>query len=193
MVIGILYFFPLTVSIRFISEKRHGTMERCIAGCIRPWEILISYAITELTLLIFQSIFVILIFHFVFSLINCKSNITLVLTLCLVQGLSGLTSGLFLGLILDDESQASLAILAIVFPSAFISGILWPREGMPQFLHKISTFLPMTLPAEAMRSIMIRCWGIDHPNVWQGFIVNIIYVVCLFALTVIVLNRRFQK
>lgn len=193
LAIGILYFFPLTVSIRFITEKRQGTMERCFAGGTRSWELLISYAVSEFTLLLFQSCLVISILNFGFSLIHCLSNLTLVLTLCLTQGLSGLASGLLLALLLNDESQAAMSIIAIVFPSSFVSGILWPREGMSQVLQMISPFLPMTLPAEAIRSLMIRCWGIDHPNVWQGFIINVVYILGSFIITILLLKRRIQK
>lgn len=192
LAIGILYFFPLTVSIRFINEKRQGTMGRCIAGRTRYWEILVSYAITEFTVLFFQSILVIVILDLGFSLITCLSNLPLIILLSLLQGLSGLVSGLFLGVFLNDESKAAMSIMAIVFPSSFLSGLLWPKEGMPHFLQSISKLLPMTLPAESMRSLMIRCWDINHPNVWQGFLVSVVYVMGSFVFTMFFIKRKLN-
>ncbi len=164
-----------------------------MAGYTRSWELLISYAISEFTLLIFQSTFLVSILHFGFSLLSCLSNLTLVLALCLIQGLSGLTSGLLLALFLTDESQAAMSIIAIVFPSSFLSGLLWPREGLPYILQLISPLLPMTLPAEAMRSLMTRCWDISHPNVWQGFLVNTVYIIGAFVITILLLNKKLGK
>lgn len=86
-----------------------------------------------------------------------------------------------------------MSIIAIVFPSSFVTGILWPRERVPQVLQMINPLLPMTLPAEAMRSLMICCWGIGHPNVWQGFIFNAVYALGSFMVTILLLNERIQK
>ena len=35
-------------------------------------------------------------------------------------------------------------------------GVMWPFEGMPEWLRYISAALPATYPAEAMRAIMGR-------------------------------------
>ena len=47
----------------------------------------------------------------------------------------------------------------------YFLGILWPLEAMPDALRYISYTLPQTCACEAMRAILLRGWGLDHPMV----------------------------
>lgn len=46
-----------------------------------------------------------------------------------------------------------------------LSGVLWPLEGIPIGLRYVAYALPTTWAAEAMRSIMLRGWGMQHQQV----------------------------
>lgn len=55
--------------------------------------------------------------------------------------------------------------LGSFFPVLLLSGVLWPLEAIPQGLRYISYGLPTTWAVEAMRSLMLRGWGIFHQQV----------------------------
>ena len=64
--------------------------------------------------------------------------------------------------------QNLLFVLTIII---IYSGILWPLEAMPVVLRYVAYVLPQTLACEALRSVIMRGWGLDHPVVvrWDSF------------------------
>lgn len=189
-----MYFFPATVSIRFINERRQGTVNRSLAGGAHYSEILAAYAITEFGVLILQTLLVYLILQYGFNIgvetTSSPVSALLVLGLCILQGLSGLSFGFFLTLICKQESEAATLIIAIIFPIFFVSGVLWPVEGMPYILQNLSPIFPMTLPTQALRSIMNRGWGVLHSQVWGGYFVSLAYIVGFSFFTYLRLKRN---
>ncbi len=168
-----------------------------MAGGTQPYEILIAYAIPEAGVLVAQSLLIYIILHYGCLLgdspFEPSFNFTLVLILCVAQGFSGLSAGLFLGVLLNDASQAAMTVIALIFPACFISGILWPSEGMPKILQYISLALPINLPGESLRSLMIRRWDIIHPSVWPGFVVVFGYISIFFFGTLLILKMQANK
>ncbi len=93
----------------------------------------------------------------------------------------GMAFGLFLSAVCSTENAAVQTAIAVFYPNMLLSGeyheplqstphplrftvitlmwcpgVLWPLEGMPEWLRYISYSLPSTFPAEAMRAIMGR-------------------------------------
>lgn len=68
--------------------------------------------------------------------------------------------------IVRDENEAMEVAIGSVFPAMLLSGIIWPVEGMPDWVQFISNFSPLTHNAEAIRSVASRgktfmlkiCW-----------------------------------
>lgn len=58
------------------------------------------------------------------------------------------------------------------FLSPRVAGILWPLEGIPKVIRYFSYLMPLTLPADSLRSVMSKGWGLTHPNVLMGLLVN---------------------
>lgn len=73
----------------------------------------------------------------------------------------------------------------------FMSGILWPIEGMHWTLQYVIWWSPLTHATEAMRSIMLRGWGITKPVVYNGFISTLIWICVYIGLTL--LSIRLKK
>lgn len=172
-------------------------MDRCMAGGTQPYEILVAYAIPEAGVLVVQFSLVYIILHYGCSLgsspLELPFNFLLTLTLCVIQGFNGLSAGLLIGVLLNDAAQAAMIVISTIFPLSFISGILWPPEGMPKVLQYISLALPLNLPSESLRSLMIRGWDITHPSVWPGFVVACGYTSLFFLGTLLILKMQANK
>jgi ABC-type multidrug transport system permease subunit len=67
-----------------------------------------------------------------------------------------------------EETGAIQISIGSFFPMLLLSGILWPLESIPTGLRYFAYILPTTWSAEAMRSLMLRGWGMDHMQV-RGF------------------------
>ena len=104
----------------------------------------------------------------------------LLFTLTLLQGMCGTTIGLIISSICKTQQDATQIALGIFYPNMILSGnilllvvansiiylgILWPLEAMPVVLRYVAYVLPQTLACEAMRSVIMRGWGLDHPVV----------------------------
>lgn len=71
-----------------------------------------------------------------------------------------------------------------------ISGVIWPVEGMPTFLRYISQGLPLTMATTSLRSMLTRGWDISEPDVYDGFISTIIWIVVFLTISIMVLKFK---
>ena len=76
--------------------------------------------------------------------------------------------GFLLSTLFTQQTTAMQCAIGSFYPILLLSGILWPIEGMPQFLRKISWYLPCTAACQAMRDIMARGWDISNSSVPIG-------------------------
>ncbi len=53
-----------------------------------------------------------------------------------------------------NEDQAAPVANLISLPMMFLSGVFFPRDAMPEFLARITQFMPLTYVNEALRSIV---------------------------------------
>lgn len=64
-------------------------------------------------------------------------------------------------------------------------------EGMHWLLRDAVWLLPLNLATSAIRAIMNRGWGLDKPEVLNGFL-SAIFWLCFFVLITVV-TLRFKK
>jgi ABC-type multidrug transport system permease subunit len=76
--------------------------------------------------------------------------------LLLLQGYCGMSYGLAISAGADDETGVLQVAIGSIFPALILSGIIWPLEGMSEWVRVIANFSPLTHSAEAMRSISSR-------------------------------------
>jgi len=186
-----LFFFPIiAAAIRYINEKKQGTFERSLVAGTKTWEALFAYGIAEGFVLVLQSVLAYLVLTLVIG-IEVLGSTPLILLLFVMCGFGGVSMGFLIGSICNEEIEAALLAMALFFPNVFISGALWPVEGMPIALQYVSYFLPCTLTSEAMRSMFARGWAFSHPNVWPGYAALTGWIFFYFFLTVLI--QRFKS
>jgi ABC-type polysaccharide/polyol phosphate export permease len=78
---------------------------------------------------------------------------------------------------------------SILMPLWMCSGLLWPIESVPDTLRMLFYFNPLTLPIESLRSVMLRGWGINNPNIIIGYISSIAYSSIVFIINIIIFNK----
>lgn len=98
--------------------------------------------------------------------------------------------GFFLSSVFDSQVMATLLGIGYFLGVFFLSGILWPVEGMHWLLQYFVWWSPLTYATEAMRSIMLRGWGITYPVVYLGFITTIVWIGIYLALTLLSLKLK---
>jgi ABC-2 type transport system permease protein len=87
-----------------------------------------------------------------------------------------------------NEFQAIQFFPIILFPSILLSGVFWPIEAVPELIRPVSSFIPLTYAVDAMRSVMIRGWGIG--NTWWDLLVLATFASVMLALSAYSLRKR---
>jgi ABC-type multidrug transport system permease subunit len=88
---------------------------------------------------------------------------------------------------LCDELNSAIHIsLGSVYINLFISGILWPMEGMNVYLRYICYLMPQTLAIESLKNIMARGWGIERPEVFGGILISFGWIFALLGSSLVV-------
>jgi len=75
------------------------------------------------------------------------------LIILLTFGFVCVTLGIFMVAFSTTSYQASTMATIITIPTCMVSGCFWSKELMPDFMQKISNFLPQTWALEAIKEI----------------------------------------
>lgn len=98
--------------------------------------------------------------------------------------------GLLVSSSCDNETGAIQLSMGVFLPTLLFNGSAWPVEGMLPFLRYISYFLPQTYAIEALRSIFLRGWGIEMPDVYWGILITLTWSFILLAASIAVARVR---
>lgn len=178
-------------AVALIVERNEGLIDRTWVAGVSVSEIIISQVVTQVFILLVQITLLLTVVLFGFKIYNTYlSNIWLIGALAMMQGLTGMAFGLVLSATFTTESSALQGAIASFYPAILLSGVIWPLEGMPVFLRYISYCLPTTTPAESMRAIMGRGWGLAHQDVWLGFVVTTIWFLLFLFVAGLALKLR---
>lgn len=71
-----------------------------------------------------------------------------------------------------------------------ILGVIWPIEGMPSFLRRISQGLPLTMATTALRAMLTRGWDMGEMDVYLGFISTISWIILFLTISILVLKFK---
>ncbi|XP_037503209.2 ABC transporter G family member 20 [Rhipicephalus sanguineus] len=171
---------------------------------VRPYEIVLAHVCSLSFVVVAQDLLLLFVGFVVFELPS-RGPLFGVIIIAIMQGMCGMALGLMCSAVLETATTAAMVVDGINYPIMMISGkrpkfnlivralfspraagILWPLEGIPKFIRYFSYAMPLTLPADALRSVMSKGWGLTHPNVLSGLLVNtgwtIIFIVSCMLL-----------
>ncbi|GFU24645.1 ABC transporter G family member 20 [Nephila pilipes] len=191
MILGITYMMAVGLTaMSVIIEKKEGLLDRsCIAG-VHSWEVIFSMLFTLFLVMLVQVVLVLFLTFQAFS-IPCRGPLIWVVIAVLLVGLEGMSYGLFISSIVNDENIAMMIAMGSFYPNLLLSGIIWPVEAMPYYLTKLSYCLPLTLMANTMRSILSRGWTITDNGIWDGYLVALAWIFPVILISSIFF--RFKK
>lgn len=132
----------------------------------------------------------VLIFMMLVFGVQCKGDIFLVIVLTILQGLCGMCFGFVISAVCELERNAIQLALGSFYPTLLLSGVIWPIEAMPTVLRYISICLPLTMATTATRAILTRGWSFIEPDVYNGFLSTIIWIVLFLTVSLAVLKFK---
>lgn len=161
---GVIALAVLMVSTIFsviliVREKTGGMLERLFATPLAPLELVLGQAAALSLVAVAQSI-VILATALVLFQIQVAGNVVLVFAVILLFAVGNQGLGMVASAAARNELQAIQFIPLVLFPSILLGGIFYPLEAIPGGLRLLSYAVPTTYAADAMRSVMLRGWGV---------------------------------
>ncbi|CAL1673500.1 unnamed protein product [Lasius platythorax] len=190
VILTIVFFLAVALtSSALIIERMEGLLDRSWVAGVSPGEILFSHVVTQFVVMCGQTALVLIFMILVFN-VECKGEIGWVIILTILQGLCGMCFGFVISAICELERNAIQLALGSFYPTLLLSGVIWPVEGMPTFLRYVSQGLPLTLATTALRSMLTRGWSISEPNVYNGFLATIIWIVVFLTISLLVLKFK---
>jgi ABC-2 type transport system permease protein len=102
----------------------------------------------------------------------------------LVAGtLAFMSIGLLVGSVARTEESASAAVNLVILPMAFLSGVFFQIDAMPEVIQRVSQLMPMRHLSSGMLDVLVRDGGV-------GQIVAPVAILLGFALVMTVIATR---
>lgn len=189
---AMLALFPfivmfLVTSITTLRERRTGTLERLLSMPLGKADFILGYTLAFGALAIAQSAVAVGFAVWVCGL-TISGSIWLLLAVALVDAVLGTTLGLLASAFARTEFQVVQFMPALVFPQILLGGIFLPRDRLPDALHVISDWLPLSHAIDALTAVSKN----SHDAAWVGRELLIIgaFAVGAIVLGSITLHRR---
>ncbi|MCU1575809.1 MAG: antibiotic transporter permease [Leifsonia sp.] len=182
---ALIALFPFIVmfliaSITTLRERRTGTLERLLSMPLGKADFILGYTLAFGLLAILQSAVAVSFAVWVCGL-TIKGSIWLLLAVALADAVLGTTLGLFASAFARSEFQVVQFMPALVFPQVLLGGIFLPRDQLPDVLHAISDWLPLSHAIDALRAVATN----SHDAAYIG---GELLIIAAFAVGAVVLG-----
>lgn len=179
----------ITVSltaIAIVRERELGTIEQLIVTPIRRGELMLGKILPYVLLGYVDITLALLIAAFWFE-VPIRGSVVLLYLVTAFFYFSSLGMGIFISAVSRTQRQAMQASFFILLPSFLISGFMFPREGMPEFLQWLGYGLPITYFLVIVRGVILKGVGLEF--LWDQILPMVLLGAVFFAFSV----ARFQK
>lgn len=176
----------LLTAIAIVRERETGTMEALIATPIRPIEVILGKISPYLGLGLLDAGIILGVGVWLFK-VPFVGNFWLLAGATLIFLLGSLGIGIVISTVAQNQLQAMFGTVAYLFPSIFLSGLLFPLEGLNAFFGALSYAVPLRYFLQVARGVMLRGAGFEH--LWTE-----VAALSVFAVVVLgIASLRFRK
>ncbi len=176
-IIGLGIFGPVNV---FPELKKQGVLRRLHTTPLRVWQYFVANVLSQaaIGLLSIGLMFIVAMAVFHLRLNGDIFEIApfIVFSIAMVFGI-----GMAIGGWAKDVNQAAPLSNIVVFPMLFLSGTFFPRFLMPQWLQKVSNYLPLTPVIDGIRLLATEGKHLTQIGPQLGLVAIWMVVVYLIA------------
>jgi ABC-2 type transport system permease protein len=144
-----------------VREREQGTMEQLLVTPVNPLGLMLGKVAPYLFLGLGETALILAIMRFVF-LVPIRGSLVLLFGVMVIYLSALLALGLFISTRAKTQQEAQQQVQMMFLPSIFLSGYLFPLNGMPIVLQIIGQILPTTHMVAIMRGIVLRDAGLGE-------------------------------
>lgn len=187
----ILALFPFVVmflitSITTLRERRSGTLERLMTTPLGKADFIVGYALAFGAMALVQAVVTV-----AFAVLVCGLGVEGALwqlgLVAVVDAVLGTALGLLASAFARTEFQAVQFMPVLVFPQIILGGLFMPRDQMPDVLHAISDWLPLSYAIDAVNAVAANESGWE---LWRPLLIVVAFAVGALVLASLTLRRR---
>jgi len=145
----------LVTSVATLRERQTGTLERLLAMPLGKGDLIGGYALAFGSLAALQALVASVFAVYALGL-DVAGSAGLLVLVAVVDAVLGTALGLFVSAFARTEFQAVQFLPAFILPQFLLCGLLIPRDQLPDFLHAVSSILPLSYAVDAMRSVTVN-------------------------------------
>ncbi len=176
----------LLTLISFVGERTSGNLERLQATPLRDSELVAGYAIAFSIIGMLQTVVLLVIGVAAFD-IMIVGHIVLAFAVIALLAIVSISLGILLSSLARREAQAIQFFPLIILPTFLLAGIFWPVEAIPSWLRPLSYAIPPSYAVDAIRSVMLRGWGLGR--IWVDIVALMGFAAAFLAAAILSLKR----
>jgi ABC-2 type transport system permease protein len=184
---AIFLLTTLLTLLSFVGERTSGTLDRLLVSPIRIGEIVAGYAMAFGVVGMIQAAILLTVGTLVFK-ITIVGNPFIAFLVAALLAIVSVSLGILLSSAAKREAQAVQFLPLIILPCFLLAGILWPVEAIPSFIRPLSYIIPPTYAVEALRSVLLRGWGLG--KIWLDIVVLLAFAAVFLTVSVRSLRRE---
>jgi ABC-2 type transport system permease protein len=188
MALAVWLLTTMLTLLSFVGEKTTGTLERLQASPLTEGELVVGYAMAYGTLGMIQAALLMTVATLVFGITIVGNPLYAFLVVALLAVVSQ-NLGILLSSAARNEAQAVQMIPVVILPTFLLAGIFWPVEAIPSWLQPVSWAIPPTYAVEALRSVLLRGWGLER-IIWPQFMALFAFAILFLGAAVALLRSR---
>ena len=154
---GIMAFMLMNLSIagsgfNVVEFRRRGILKRLFVTPIKPIDFVSAIVVARMVIVLGQ-LSIIFGFAFFFLDVNIVGSISHLFFIIMLSILMFLTLGFSIGSLAKTQESVGVIASIFIYPQIVMSGVFFPIDTLPEFIQPFSEILPLSIVADAMRSI----------------------------------------
>lgn len=142
-------------SLTMVSLRERKILKRLGATPLPRRTLVLSQVVLRLIIAVVQTLIILTVGRLVFD-VQIGDQIGLMAVFILLGGLSFVAMGYLVASFARTEAAGNAIVQVIQFPMMFMSGIFWPVEFAPDWLHPVINAMPLTYLGDALRQVMVE-------------------------------------
>lgn len=192
MILCLIVVSPLLMALFItVSERADGLLDRSLVLGVNGLEVIAAISATQLIMLFVPILLMLITVFWAFAMQNDGSFIHVFL-LVYLQGVSAASMGLLISALFGDLVAAFILAILTVLPSWYMSGIMWPRSAMNEWVAPFAHIWSLTIPTDSLSGVILRGWGVEHFEVIAGYLSTTGFILIYF-IPAIFLFKKFTN
>jgi ABC-2 type transport system permease protein len=141
-----------------VREREQGTMEQLLVTPVNPVGLMLGKVVPYLFVALADTAMILGLMRFAFG-VPIRGSLVFLFGIMVIYLSALLALGLYISTTAATQQEAQQKVQMLFLPSIFLSGYLFPLNGMPIILQIIGQLLPTTHMVAIMRGIVLRNAG----------------------------------